>query len=59
MKHTYFSFCGKQKFHETMRNSLRHRHLRFGSGAFKTDAPDDTDDADAKEALLVQVRAAA
>jgi HK97 family phage major capsid protein len=37
----------------------RHPALRFGSAAFKTDAPTDDDDADAKEALLVQVRAAA
>lgn len=61
MKTHDFFFCGNSRSSATnFHNSIRHRGLRFGSAAFKSDAPDATDeDKDAKEQLLLQVREAA
>lgn len=61
MKKTYFFLCGNQnqsEFHKGMR-SIRHRSLRFGSAAFKSDAGDDTGDDAEKQKLLLEVRNAA
>jgi HK97 family phage major capsid protein len=54
MKTNHFFFCGNER--SSFHNSIRHRGLRFGSAAFKSDAPDGDDDKEAKEELLLRVR---